>query len=235
MFKITINSTFGFYEKTLQILLPSLIKAGADKKDIVVFIGGSPYEYRRETVDDINYVFVNYDSFDLTTFICLLEHPEILIGCEKFLYLQDTCKAGPNFLSNVKERFEAIKSISKPEDLKCIKLSNDGFSMNMGIYDTSYITNFSNRDYVLSMKNYDFSEKGKLNSKVNSFKHEDYFFKDVAKHSLNEGYRFVSYVPNPYNGEAVRIQEYFNKIDFFKYKGNGGHNIGNGLPPVFTL
>lgn len=219
----------------MQVLLPSLIKSGANKQNIIVFIGGSPYNYRAETIDDINYVFVDYDSFDLTTFICLIEHPEILEGCERFLYLQDTCKAGPNFISNLNERFAAIKSISKPEDLRCIKLANDGFSMNMGIYESSYITNFRDKSYVIAMKNFDFSEQGKLNAKVNSFKHEDYFFKDVAKHSLNEGYRHVSYIPNPYKSDTVRIQEYFIKLDFFKYKGNGGHNIGNGLPPVFTL
>lgn len=234
MLKIVINSTYSFYEKSLNILLPSLIEAGAKKERIEVVIGASPFEYKREIIDSVNYNFVNYDSVDLTSFICLIEHPEILNNYQKFLYIHDTTKAGKNFFVNMAKKLIYLENKPK-EELQCIKLASDGASMNIGIYNTAYILDPNKKDYALSLKNFDFSPNGKLKAKEVAFKHEDFYLKNNAKYALNDGVRINSKIPNPYGEKALRLQEYYPNLDLYKFKANGSHTIGIGLPPVMTL
>jgi hypothetical protein len=61
MIKIAIATNKNFYEKTLPIIIPSLLSAGIEKEDIHVFNAGF-YEYKKEIIDGITYHYLNHNS-----------------------------------------------------------------------------------------------------------------------------------------------------------------------------
>lgn len=219
--RIVINSNFNFYEKSLAVLLPSIPEKN---HNFEVVIGGSPWEYKKEVINSINYHFVNYDNFCLTSFIFASEHIELFEDKNFFLYIQDTTKMGPRFFNCIIEaiNINAKKYSSKEEFLaktKNLKLTCDGFSMNMGLYRTDFFKDEKIKALLTSIKNTDLSEKGKMDSKIYSLKNEDIFLKD-SDLSLSRVGRKVNLVANPYGSNVNRIEEYYPDLDFYKYKSN---------------
>lgn len=219
--RIVINSNFNFYEKSLAVLLPSIPEKN---HNFEVVIGGSPWEYKKEVINSINYHFVNYDNFCLTSFIFASEHIELFEDKNFFLYIQDTTKMGPRFFNNILEaiNFNAKKYSSKEEFLtktKNLKLTCEGFSMNMGLYRTDFFKDEKIKALLTSIKNTDLSEKGKMDSKIYSLKNEDIFLKE-SNLSLTRVGRKVNLVANPYGTNINRIEEYYPDLDFYKYKSN---------------
>jgi len=219
--RILINSNYNFYKKSLSVHLPSI----PDKKhDFEVVIGGSPWEYKKEVINGINYHYVNYDNIDLTSFIFTSEHPELFQSRNFFLYIHDTTKMGPLFFKNI---FDSInynaKSYSSTEDFiantKNIKLTCEGFSMNMGLYRSDFFKEKKIKDLLSSIKNTELSDEGKMNAKVFALKNEDIFLKE-SNLSLTRLARLSRLVDNPYGTDVKRIEEYFSDLDFYKYKSN---------------
>jgi hypothetical protein len=219
--RILINSNYNFYEKSLAILLPSI----PDRNhDFEVVIGGSPWEYKKEVKNGINYHFVNYDNIDLTSFIFVSENPEIIQNKNFFLYIHDTTKMGPKFFDNllININFNAKQYKTKEDFItktKNIKLTCEGFSMNMGLYRTDYFKDNVVKALLGSIKNTDISDEGKMSSKVYGLKNEDIFLKD-SNLSLTRKGRLSRLVESPYGTNVKRIEEYFPDLDFYKYKSN---------------
>lgn len=218
--KILINSNYNFYKKSLSVLLPSISEKN---HNVEVVIGGSPWEYKKEEIDGVNYHFVNYDNIDYTSFIFVSEHPEVVSDEAFFLYIHDTTKMGESFFKRLSEKLEPhIKKYQTIEEFnknsKNIKLIKDfAPSMNMGIYMSNFFCNEKTKEFLHSIKNTDLTEEGKMKSKVLGFSYEDYFLIDCE--ALTET-RETSEIENPYGTDVKRIQEYFPELDFYKYKSN---------------
>jgi hypothetical protein len=227
--KILINSAYNFYEKSLAVLLPSITEK---THNIEIIIGGSPWEYKKEEKAGINYHYVNYNNFCLTSLIFASEHNEVIQNNNFFLYIHDTTKLGPTFFVKLLEaiNFNAKKYSSKEDfiaNTKHIKLTCEGFSMNMGLYRADFFREEKTKALLAFIKNTDLSEKGKMDSKIYSLKNEDMFLKE-SNLSLTKVGRTVNLVTNPYGSNVKRIEEYYSDLDFYKYKSNfdlSRHNI----------
>jgi hypothetical protein len=219
--KILINSNYDFFEKSLSVLLPSI----TDKTcSLEIIIGGSPWEYKKEVRDGINYHFVNYDNIDYTSFIFVSEHPEIVKDENLFLYIHDTTKTGPLFfekfnecLTTITSKYQSIEEFN--EKTSNIRLILDyTISMNMGLYRSDFFTETKIIEFLSSIKNTDLSYEGKMKSKVLGFRYEDYFLRDCE--ALTNETRVTTEIENPYGTDIKRIQEYYPGLDFYKYKSN---------------
>ena len=218
--KIFINSNYSFYEKSLAVLLPSI----PDRNhEFEIIVGGSPWEYKKETIDGFNYHFVNYDNIDFTSFIFINEHPEIIKNKKFFLYIHDTTKMGTNFFNNLYKNLEInVKKFRSEEEFlqktKHLKLTCEGYSMNMGMYRSDFNKENKHKNF-LNLKNTDISEKGRREAKIHNLKNEDILLEGCTN-SLTRKRRQIKFTENPYKTNIKRIEEYFSDLDFYKYKSN---------------
>lgn len=222
--RIVINSNYGFYEKSLPVLLSSITEKN---HKVEVVIGGSPWEFKKEVIDNVNYYFVNYDNTDFTGLIFVKEHPEIVKDELYYLYIHDTTKFGPLFFEKFRNALDSkIKKFESKEDFENnstnYKLTDDDISMNMGLYRSDHFLQKRNAD-LLPEKNTDLSEDGKQKSKKLGFGIEDICIRD--KEGLQSEKRIVTEIDNPYNTSTKRIQEYFPGLDFYKFKSNWCFNM----------
>jgi hypothetical protein len=200
-FRFVVNSTVRFYRKTVPPCVESLRAAGID--DILVIVGGSTPKHIIET--GVEYIFVPYDNFDLTSFNYIAEQETI----SNVFYIHDTCKAGPNF----KKRLAALNIDEK----MCAKLVCDGLSMNMGYYPFGLIK--AREKELVEVKNFDFTEEGIVKAKLVALRFEDFILKHHRTRALATEARVTSTNSTPYEG-SVRLQEYYPSLDFYKYKAN---------------
>lgn len=217
--RILINSNFRFYEKSLPVVLSSITEK---EHNIEVVIGGSPWEYKKEVKDGINYHFVNYDNTVFTSLIFVKDHPELVSDQPYYLYIHDTTFLGPQFFNKLRESIDSkIKKYASKEDFEknatnfC--LTSDDVSMDMGLYRSDYFLNEQRANY-LPEKNIDLSEESMKNQKKFAYDNEDICVRQTD--SLQTEKRIVTEIPSPYGTEVKRIQEYFPGLDFYKYKGN---------------
>lgn len=217
--RIVINSNFRFYEKSLPVLFSSI-----KEKDhnIEVIIGGSPWEYKKEVRDNINYHFVNYDNTVFTSLIFVKDHPEIVSDQPFYLYIHDTTLLGPLFFEKLRASLDLKqKNYESKEDFEKnatnFRLTSDGLSMDMGLYRSDYFL-IKQRADLLPEKNTDLSEESmKMNKKL-AYENEDICVRQTE--SLQTEERIVTEIPSPYGTDVKRIQEYFPGLDFYKFKGN---------------
>ena len=204
--KIGISSNKKYEEKTLPVILLSLIENNISRSDIVIFIGGYDKCYQK-IVDDVEYRYLDYNSFDLTSAIDIVENS--LISDYWFL-LHDTCKVGPRFKDSIYNfpncKFEKIALKQKP-------------SMNIGLYSYEYL--MSMKDKIIPLKNKDYSEDGIDKCKTWHVNNEDYLLwlnGNVPLVYGNENPVMTIENINWYNTNTARITEYYKSIDLYKSK-----------------
>ena len=107
MIKIAIATNKGFFEKSLPIIIPSLLDAGIFREDIHVFNAGFEV-YSTEVRDGITYHFLDHNSYECSS---LIEIAEKQIESEYWFLIHDTCKVGLNFK-------KLLYDIPEPKPLK---------------------------------------------------------------------------------------------------------------------
>ena len=208
--KFAISSVNTFSQKTLPIIIPSLIQS-IDKEDIVIFEGG----HRERSIEDYNgilYIKVAHNSFDYTALIDIIENE---LESNYWFLLHDTCKAGPNFGQLVKDLPEG------EPDVVCMLNAHPG-TMNICAYKYSYL--LSKKKEILELKNTDYEDldgaKRKATKAENTLQ-EGYvlYHPELFEVSLNER------IPSIYKDDGInRNERYFKNLDLTKYQANYGNS-----------
>jgi hypothetical protein len=214
--KICISSVKSYSEKTLPIIIPSLINSGIDSRDIFVFEGG---HHKRNITQKDEYTLIqtDHDSFEFTGLIDIVEYE---IESDYWFNIQDTCKVGLDFkklLYNIPKNF--------PDKIALHHIN----SMNIGSYKYSYLMKHKNK--LMKIKNQDYSEK-----KLKKLKEWTIFFEDYILYKLldsetfkyNENISDYIIIDEPsWYGENKRIIEFYPQLDLYKAKANYYRGINN--------
>jgi len=213
MIKIAISSNINFSEKSLPIIIPSLLEVGISKEDIYVFINGCDI-YENKTQNNINYFYLNYNSYEYTPLIEIVEKE---LKSEYWFLIHDTCKVGKNFknfLYNIPE--------SKPEKMA---LKNKP-AMSIGSYRYDYLLTV--KDKLLSIKNYDLSKESLMKWKLWGVPNEDYilWMSEPKPFIYNNDNRWdVIDYKNWFSTKTIRRTEYYYSLDLYKNKSNWGQSV----------
>jgi len=217
--KICISSCKLYSEKTIPCIVNSLIQSGINTSDILIVEGG--WDVKSSTKEnDIQYIKVNHNSFDLTSFIEIIESN---IESDYWLLLHDTCRVGKNF-KNIIDSFEL--------NFEKMSVIHGSPSMSIGIYKHSYL--IKHKDLILSYKNIDYSSEGIRLAKLKAGAGEDVLFKltDCDRFSMGVARITQPVDINWYPTNTHRLQEYFPQLDLYKLKGNWGQS---GDTPITTV
>jgi hypothetical protein len=213
--KIAIASNKNFQEKTIPIILKSLLDNNIKKDDIVVFIAGHDYT-DEDTIDNIKYRYLDFNSFEYSPLIDIVENN---LESEYWFLIHDTCKVGNNFknlLYNI--------PYNKPQKIAL----KDSPSMSIGLYSYEYLKSVQNK--LLDIKNKDYS-----NNSINFWKNwgvpnEDYILwktlpsPEIYNNNLN--WEVLDY-KNWYGTDTTRRTEYYYSLDIYKNKSNWGQTFNN--------
>ena len=213
--KIAIASNKNFQEKTIPIILKSLLDNDIKKDDIVVFIAGHDYT-DEDTIDNIKYRYLDFNSFEYSPLIDIVENN---LESEYWFLIHDTCKVGNNFknlLYNI--------PYNKPQKIAL----KDSPSMSIGLYSYEYLKSVQNK--LLDIKNKDYS-----NNSINFWKNwgvpnEDYILwktlpsPEIYNNNLN--WEVLDY-KNWYGTNTTRRTEYYYSLDIYKNKSNWGQTFNN--------
>lgn len=219
MLKIAVSSNINFYDKTLPILLPSLINSGFSKNDIFIFISGSDIK-ETKILDGFTYIFTKQNSYEYTPLIEIVEN---FIESEYWFLIHDTCKVGPDFK-------KLVTNIPETKPYKIALKSKP--SMSIGAYRYDYL--LMNKDKLLKIKNEDLSDKSLKEWKHWGVFNEDYILWMTPPKPMLYGpdnWYVVDY-NNWYVNETIRRTEYYNSLDLYKNKSNWGQT-GNNM--IITL
>lgn len=207
--KIAIGTNKGFFNKTLPIIIPSLLKAGIEPDDIHVFNGGFD-TYTYQIIDGIHHHQVDHNSIDYTA---LIEICDKRIESDYWFFIHDTAKVGEKFkelLYNIPE--------NKPEKI-ALKARP---SMSIGTYRFDYL--MSIRDKMIAIKNKNYTEEGLLHWKNWGVPNEDYILWQTDPQPAiypNSDWKVVDY-ENWYGTGTPRRTEYYTALDLYKNKANWG-------------
>lgn len=135
--KIAISSHVSTQNKTLPILLDSLVDANVPSENILVVIGGSDSE-KIEKKHGVIHSYVTHNSFDHNATIDIVEKGW---GGDWWFVMHDTTKAGKAF-------YQRLNKIgAKAEHVAALK---DGW-LNMGLFSRKSLKDMG--DYILQLKN----------------------------------------------------------------------------------
>jgi hypothetical protein len=214
MIKIAIATNKNFYEKTLPIVINSLLLNGIEKNDIFVFNAGFDTDDIKN-IDGIVHHYLSHNSYEYSP---LIEICEKEIRSEYWFLLHDTCKVGPDFKT---------KLYNIPVDKPC-KIALKTFpSMSIGLYSYEYLLSIKNKLYEI--KNTDYSYESMKKWKLWGVPNEDYILWKTEPQPLLYGtteWNVVDY-DNWYNTSLVRRTEYYPSLDLYKNKSNWGQNGQN--------
>lgn len=208
--KICVNSTKTYSEKTLPIIIPSLINSGISTEDIFVFEGG---HFDRKTIlrNDYTLIQTDHNSLDFTGLIDIVEYE---MESDYWFYIHDTCKVGPKFA-------ELIYNIPKDfPDKIALRIHP---SMNIASYKYSYL--IEHKDRLMKLKNKDYSEKKLKKLKDWCVYCEDYMLYrllDSKTYTYDEDQSDLYSLIEDENwyGGVNRIVEYYPQLDLYKSKAN---------------
>lgn len=214
--KIAVASNKNFKDKSLPILMPTLLNAGIERDNIHIFVGGYD-EYRYEVHSEVHFHFLDHNSYEYSP---LIEICERNLESEYWFLIHDTCKVGPTFkekLYNIPDTLpEKIAMRSKP-------------CMSIGLYKYSYLLTV--KDKLSAIKNKDYSDKSMSKWKDWGVWNEDYILFRTDPAPLI----YPSKVPmekkginNWYDTDTTRIVEYYPGLDVYKNKANWGQTNGRG-------
>jgi hypothetical protein len=203
---ICISTTKGYAEKTIPKLIQDLTKNKIPLNKIFVFEGGYNFNKKNDSVN-YNHYFVAHNSFDLTALISILE---LNIEADNWLLLHDTLE----FDNTFKYKFYTINT----QKNDCMPLRKFP-SMNIGIYNSNYIKD--NKDFILSIKNIDYSENSLQKFKALGVDNEDYLFKNTKNKKIIHEKLFVLHkIKEVIYNNNNRILEFYPQLGLKKYKAN---------------
>lgn len=199
-----ISSTFNWYEKTLPLLVNSLLKSGIESDRIRIYVGNC-----KERIPHISnfmgcYIkFIDHNSYDYTS---LIEYSVEETDASHFFMLHDTCEVDENFK-------ELVQNFNR--DFECNYLVN---------YYPG-ICNFGLYRIELCQRHFEFIQGLKDLTKTVAVEVEGFFVKkSISKISYpNEDVQM--YDANPYSDNERRC-EYYKHIGLKKYKANWGQTWG---------
>ena len=217
--KICVNSTKSYSEKTLPIIIPSLINSGISTEDIFVFEGG--HDNRLVIKKDTHTLIqTDHNSLDFTGLIDIVEYE---MESDYWFYIHDTCKVGPKFA-------ELIYNIPDSLPDKIALFTHP--SMNIASYKYSCLMRY--KDKLLKVKNQDYSEK-----KLKKLKEWSIYCEDLILHKPHQNGMGMGGIHSDtiefYNpelsdcikienenwyGGGKRIVEYYPQLDLYKSKAN---------------
>jgi hypothetical protein len=209
---ICVNSTKSFSEKTIPVVVQSLLESGIDSKNIFVIEGG--YEKRYiEKKDTYTHIFTNHNSLEYTGLIDIVEYEMV---SDYWFNIHDTCKVGKNFkklLYNIPNNFpDKIALRSHP-------------SMSIGSYKYEYL--IKHKERLLNIKNKNYSRESLQYWKQKGIEMEDYMLhklQDVDTFIYNpeiscSGWNIIE-GEDWYNTNIKRRIEYHPTLDLYKSKSN---------------
>jgi hypothetical protein len=177
---------------------------------IILVVGGCD---TYETIQHPTYteVRVTHNSIDNTGLIAYLEGQLPQVTTPWFLYLHDTCKAGPSFftkLTQLATLLDPRKTVSFPFP-----------SMNIGMYSVRVVEQF--RSNIMALKNTFNTLESIQRCKAAGVRTEDCVFKLNRAHHAILGRNRTTTGPTDYYGNGIpRIVEYFEALDLYKIKAN---------------
>lgn len=215
MIKIAIATNKNFYEKTLPIIISSLLESGIEKKDIHVFNSGFD-DYKMEIIDEITYHFLNHNSYEYGP---LIEICEKRIKSEYWFLIHDTCKVGLNFK-------KLLYNIPNKNTIKIALKSKP--SMSIGLYNYNYLLSIEEK--LLSIKNTDYSNEKMMYWKRWGATNEDFILwltdpKPIIYNNID--YWTILNYDNWYDTNTIRRTEYYPSLDLYKNKSNWGQTGNN--------
>jgi hypothetical protein len=213
MYKINIcvNSTKNFSEKTLPVIIPSLIESGVNPEQIYVFEGGNDI---REVISNETHILIktNHNSMEYTGLIDIVENE---MDSDYWFNIHDTCKVGKTFWSLVNKIPESF-----PDKIALWRHP----SMSIGSYKYEYLLKHKSR--LIEIKNQDYSRETLQKWKQWGIHSEDYMLyklNDSPTIVYNPELNLSSYdlkdEESWYDGVPRRI-EYYPQLDLFKSKSN---------------
>lgn len=218
--KIAIATNINFFEKTLPIIIPSLVSVGIEKKNIHVFNSGFN-KYESEIIDEITYHKLNHNSYEYSP---LIEISEKQIVSDYWFLIHDTCKVGLKFK-------ELLYNIPSENAIKIALKSKP--SMSIGLYKYDYLITLKNK--LLSIKNNNYSSESLKYWKKWGVSNEDFilWMTEPQPHIYNniDFWSIVDY-SNWYNTKTIRRTEYYPSLDLYKNKSNWGQTGENMITVV---
>jgi hypothetical protein len=209
---ICVNSTKSFSEKTIPVIVQSLLESDIDAKNIFVIEGGYKERYVEEK-DTHTHIFTNHNSLEYTGLIDIVEYE---IVSDYWFNIHDTCKVGKDFkklLYNIPDDFPNKLSLrSHP-------------SMSIGSYKYEYLLKHKQR--LLDIKNTDYSRESLQRWKQKGIEMEDYMLYKLQDsstivynpHIISDGWNIVE-GQDWYETNIKRRIEYHPSLDLYKSKSN---------------
>jgi hypothetical protein len=221
--KFLINSTLQ-NQPILSRLIHSLHKNHILPEDILVVFGNSSHIYIQKNPDYYE-LGVTHNSIDFTALIAVIEHVYSLVDHgfslpDYWFYLHDTCEVGETFYQKL---FTCTHSFTN--DVKPLTYKK---SMNIGLYKYLFLLN--HKDRILKMR----SSNHPRQEEVQHWKRAGVSYEDFIFHISSSSFSY-SFIPSsqPHdrtsvsapsiiypNSSVLRITEYFQELDFYKYKAN---------------
>ena len=221
LIKIAVASNKNFKNRSLPIVLPSLLRAGIERDLIHVFIGGYS-EYKYEKNHDVHFHYLNHNSYEYSP---LIEICEKQLQSDYWFLIHDTCRVGPEFKN---------KLFNLPAPLPDKIAMKIRPCMSMGAYKYEYL--LSVKDKIMGIKNTDYSAASMSKWKDWGVWNEDYILYKTEpppciypSHIQSQGMGHHNW----YNTGTDRIVEYYPGLDVYKNKANWGQT--NNKQMVKTL
>lgn len=214
MIKIAVATNINFFEKSLPVIIPSLINCGIEKESIHIFNAGYD-EYKCEIIDGITYHFLNHNSYEYSPLIEIVDKE---IQSEYWFLIHDTCKVGPKFK-------ELLYNIPESKPVKVALRSKP--SMSIGLYNYDYL--LSVKEKLLGIKNTNYSRESMMEWKLWGVPNEDYILWMTEPPAVlyNDSSHSVTDNDNWYGTDTVRRTEYYPSLDIYKNKSNWGQSGRN--------
>jgi hypothetical protein len=214
LIKFAIASNSNFEEKSIPIILNSLIENEIDPELIHVFSGGyDSYVYEKR--QQYHYHRLDQNSYEYSPLIAIVE---MELESEYWFLIHDTCKVGPDF----KKLVYSIPD-SKPEKLALTTHP----AMSVGSYRYDYLMSEPVKQKLLAIKNNDYSRDSMIDWKIWGVPNEDYILHKtepaavIYNPELGTGYSMQIVDHNNWYGTGTtRRTEYFKNLDVYKNKAN---------------
>lgn len=193
--KIGVSSNVRFSEP-LERCVASFLDSGFSADDVVAFVGGHGGYAEIGGPRGIRAFLAPHDSFDFTAMISVLD-----LGLENdWAFVHDTITVEPKFRV-------AVASCASCAAGEVYALTNDGPSMNMGVFPWKRLVSI--RDDLERFRNA---------SKTACVQFEDVFLRDARP--LNTAARVVRGPEDVYGTGTPRVVEYYPDVGVHKYKSN---------------
>lgn len=234
---VLINSMKDHYISVQTLMESFQLSCGSNFASIQFWIVyGGYYDLENYNVgihDNVIKVEAYHNSIDFTALITILElfqHsdflsklPQSLEADDMLFYMHDTCKVGPGFCDLLLGEWSQ-KATEEQETFMTARLS-ESHSMNIGLYRLSYL--FKYLEFLV------FATINTNPSYVNYYKTkgmvwEDFLFQlDPDCQVLAPGPWTFSSPYDVYGTGVLRRMEYFEAIDFYKFKSNWDYRPGD--------